>query len=235
MKSSDSREEFQRSYFCQFQRSYFCHNINGPFLGYGVSLFGVWQKTSRPSPKDYFMNVSVRCKPPNNIESSIDSSCFDNLAEFPLLSPDQESIYKSLALPILDQLQRNLNQSATLAVYGQTGSGKTHTIFGPHDSLSVARLQQTSPTIPQEWGLFPRITIALLDQYKGTTIHASAIELYQETAYDLLNNRAPLQLKSSDSQRVFAKGEKPSGIREDAVFGGFHPPNCTCHGNANTF
>lgn len=79
--------------------------------------------------------------------------------------------------------------------YGQTGTGKTHTMFGTRESLS-------SDSPHPDWGLFPRIVHQCLEQnriayeiYSGKwCLLASAVEFYMTQAFDLLGDRAPVQM-----------------------------------------
>lgn len=76
--------------------------------------------------------------------------------------------------------------------YGQTGSGKTFTMDGSENST----------------GIIPRTTDLLFDsfeQYKrlgwNYSLYASALEIYNETLYDLLSN----DVKDLDIRMVSAK------------------------------
>jgi len=79
--------------------------------------------------------------------------------------------------------------------YGQTGTGKTHTMFGTRESLS-------SDGPHPDWGLFPRIVYQCLEQnrvayeiYTGKwCLYASAVEFYMTQAFDLIGDRAPVQM-----------------------------------------
>jgi len=79
--------------------------------------------------------------------------------------------------------------------YGQTGTGKTHTMFGTRESLC-------SDGPHPDWGLFPRIVHQCLEQcrvayeiYTGKwCLLASAVEFYMTQAFDLIGDRAPVQM-----------------------------------------
>jgi len=79
--------------------------------------------------------------------------------------------------------------------YGQTGTGKTHTMFGTRESLS-------SDGPHSDWGLFPRIVHQALEAnrvayeiYTGKwCLLASAVEFYMTQSFDLLSDRAPVQM-----------------------------------------
>ena len=103
---------------------------------------------------------------------------------------DQQRAFDQLCTPLLRQLADGY--AITFLAYGQTGSGKTHTIFGPPGSLTQESLAQAGGGVPPAWGLLPRLALELLRAGAGSTLHASAIEVYQDKAYDLLADRAPL-------------------------------------------
>jgi len=143
----------------------------------------------------------------------------------------QEEAYEAVAAPLLQRLRQGY--SCTLIAYGQTGSGKTHTIFGPPGTLTEASLlhddledeeQVTSgvASAPSEWGLFPRIALELLASGQAT-LHASAVEVYQEKAFDLLADRVQL---SVGTQKVGRKVSGPAAKVKgnDAT----HKSTCTC-------
>jgi hypothetical protein len=103
---------------------------------------------------------------------------------------DQGVAYTSIAQPLVDDFCRGF--SCMLLAYGQAGSGKTHTIFGPPGSLNEHSLAGlVSGESPAAWGLFPRMCLSILDAGLGS-LTASAVELLDEKAYDLLSERAPL-------------------------------------------
>ena len=103
-----------------------------------------------------------------------------------------------------------------------TGSGKTHTIFGPPGCLTEAAVAGAVGAAPEEWGLFPRIALDLLAAGDGT-LHASAIEVYQEKAYDLLADRVQLAVGTQKAGRKTA-GPGAKGKGNDAV----HKSTCKC-------
>jgi hypothetical protein len=141
---------------------------------------------------------------------------------------DQGVAFASLATSMLRQLEEGY--SVTLLAYGQTGSGKTHTMFGPPGSLSEAALASrrregkgggtgerrggeaaaaaeeegtcSQEEAPEDWGVFPRCMMHLLRLPGFGTMHASAVEVYQETAFDLLNGRSPLKVGKSKTDAV---------------------------------
>ncbi|XP_039185565.1 kinesin-like protein KIF14 isoform X1 [Crotalus tigris] len=110
----------------------------------------------------------------------------------------QETIYQSLAMPLLETAFEGYN--ACLFAYGQTGSGKSYTMMGFDDD---------------ERGIIPRFCQDLFYQIaeketKETTYHLeiSYFEVYNEKIHDLLIFRTE-------------NGEKkqPLRVREHPVFG----------------
>ena len=71
-------------------------------------------------------------------------------------------------------------------------------MFGPTGSLTEASLHQqtTSSGAPIQWGIFPRIALAMVGSCTGT-LKASAIEIYNNSPFDLLNDRKSLQISRS--------------------------------------
>ena len=140
---------------------------------------------------------------------------------------DQQKAYAAYAAPLVDQLLKGY--SCTLMAYGQTGSGKTHTIFGPPGVLTEATLRNGNDgtngalSAPVEWGLFPRVALELLASGKGT-LHASAVEVYQERAYDLLADRQALTVGAQKTGRQIAGGQ-PEKDPNAAVP---HKTTCSC-------
>ena len=106
-----------------------------------------------------------------------------------VVGPDQSVAHEAIAAPLLGQLMEGY--SCTLLAYGQTGSGKTHTVFGPTGCLTEASVAAAAGGVPADWGLFPRLVLEILAAGIGS-LHASAIEVYQERAFDLLADRNPL-------------------------------------------
>uniref|UniRef100_A0A7S2CM31 Kinesin motor domain-containing protein n=1 Tax=Haptolina brevifila TaxID=156173 RepID=A0A7S2CM31_9EUKA len=142
----------------------------------------------------------------------------DGFASIVASNCEQEDAFGAIAAPLLDRLREGY--SCTLLAYGQTGSGKTHTIFGPPGVLTEAALLDSADGVPAEWGLFPRIALELLAAGTGT-LHCSAIEVYQEKAYDLLQDRVQLAVGTQKAGRKTA-GTKDKG--NDAV----HKSTCKC-------
>ena len=160
--------------------------------------------------------------------------------QYALGGSDQPHAFETLALPMLDKLRAGYD--CTLLVYGQTGSGKTYTMFGPEGSLTEASLETVEGhgAVPPAWGLMPRVLMELLARGKlesgaeaRESLHASVIEIYQDTCYDLLNEKKPLKVgKSAPMVHKGARGpnSKPvlQGINPRAALHGAHPPACQC-------
>jgi hypothetical protein len=110
----------------------------------------------------------------------------------------------------------------------ETGSGKTHTMFGPPGCLVEARVRQwcgesggESTDAPRDWGLFPRAVLEMMRTPGVRSIRASAVEVYHENVFDLMNAREQLSLGSSKTKfgrRVH--GATESGSDDVAVRGG---------------
>ena len=100
-------------------------------------------------------------------------------------------------------LLSNFNLRPFTMAYWQTGSGKTHTMFGPPGCLTEASVQQASERgggVPESWGLFPRAVLTLLRTEGVQSLHASAVEVYHENVFDLMDDRAQLSIGSSTKQ-----------------------------------
>jgi hypothetical protein len=116
----------------------------------------------------------------------------------------QTIAYDSIAPRLLSRLQDGY--SVTLLAYGQTGSGKTYTMFGPAFSLSETALEQAGANVvPEAWGIFPRMMMHLRRIPGLGSMHASAIEVYSNQAYDLLADRAPIKIGSGDRSKTAHK------------------------------
>ena len=185
------------------------------------------------------VTVSVRIKPSDNPavfattngvlvqrprEGSVVHDGFASIIEGDC---DQAAAFDAIAAPLLERLHQGY--SCTLIAYGQTGSGKTHTIFGPPGALTETSVEHLSHSVatmegdsPDDWGLFPRIALALLAAGTGA-LHASAVEVYQEKAFDLLADRIQLTVGTQKAGRkTDGPGAKSKG--NDAV----HLSTCKC-------
>jgi hypothetical protein len=196
-----------------------------------------------PPPPSHRLAVSVRLLPPREadpitvVEGSRDvrigAKIFRGFSST-VTGSDQEVAYAALGRPIVEQLRRGY--SCTFLAYGQTGSGKTYTVFGPPGSLTQQSLEQAAGGVPRAWGLFPRVVLEILQAGLGT-MHASAVEIYQDAAYDLLDGRRPLTVGSKHAG--LAVGGGPSCVHTLGVatqgaagagleYAGVHPPACRC-------
>jgi len=111
-------------------------------------------------------------------------------------------------------------------------------MFGPTGSLTEASLQQetTLSGAPVLWGIFPRIALAMVGT-AGNTLKASAIEVYNNEPFDLLNGRKPLQVSRSKNAvpltaRVTSKRAPEGGSQfsnSKVGLNGEHPGGCSCH------
>lgn len=156
-----------------------------------------------------------------------------------VVGSDQDVAYDALCAPLVRHALTGYD--CTLVAYGQTGSGKTHTMFGPPGCLVEARVRQwrgesdggKSTDAPRDWGLFPRAVLELMRTPGVRSIRASAVEVYHENVFDLMNAREQLSLGSSKTKfgrRV--QGATESGSDDVAARGGqggVHPSCCTCH------
>jgi len=149
-----------------------------------------------------------------------------------VIGSDQEQAYRAIASPLLARLRDGY--SCTLLAYGQTGSGKTHSMFGPPGCLTEASLTESAGAAPLAWGIFPRMALELLQNASGM-LHASAIEVYQDNAYDLLADRAPLQVGTKSAGRQVGGGgcvipglEGGRAGSSGGAHAGVHPSHCQC-------
>ena len=157
-----------------------------------------------------------------------------------VVGSDQDVAYAELCAPLVRHALTGYD--CTLVAYGQTGSGKTHTMFGPPGCLVEARVRQwrsesrgtsKSSDAPRDWGVFPRAVLELMRTPGVRSIRASAVEVYHENVFDLMNERTQLSLGSSKTKfgrRV--QGATESGSDDVAARGGqggVHPSCCTCH------
>lgn len=145
---------------------------------------------------------------------------------------DQVTAFDALASRLVSRAQEGY--SCTMMAYGQTGSGKTHTMFGPPGCLTEASVAAAGGAIPSDWGLFPRavLTMMQLPSLEAGSVHASAVEVYHEHVFDLLDERNPLSVGSSKPMGLKVGGEADIGGNDGRKVGavnGVHPASCTCH------
>ena len=148
---------------------------------------------------------------------------------------DQAASYAALGEDLVEKLQAGY--SCTLLAYGQTGSGKTYTMFGPSGCLTESALaEREGGAAPAPWGVFPRVALELLRSGGGSTgggdgmvLHASAVEVYNNIAYDLLDDRRQLQISGGRRTEVAAVfGGSAEGACGAMGLQGKHPPGCSC-------
>ncbi|GMI10252.1 hypothetical protein TrVE_jg94 [Triparma verrucosa] len=193
--------------------------------GVGSRLSG----NSSNTASSYQISVGVRIRPSRfpELPSSLETRHF--LRPNHLMQPEttQDSMYDTLVVnDMLLKLRDNF--STSMIAYGQTGSGKTHTIFGPEGCLR--------PDKSIDWGLMPRLLEELLNT-ENISVSVSAVEVYQDLAYDLLNNSAPLTVgtkgrdQHTESMSAKMKNVKVAGPlagQKGASSGGAHPAGCYC-------
>ena len=167
------------------------------------------------------ISTSLRLKPipANHNENKLDNN---NAASsfVHILNEKQTQLqcYNSTCSHTVDEFI-NGRRNNTLFVYGQTGSGKTHTLFGPPNSFHSAALDSTNVNekfrnvnIPNSWGLFPRIVLHLLSiqqQHNNNNvgITATAVEIYMDNCYDLLNDKQKIAVEGyGRSRKVSGRG-----------------------------
>eukprot|EP00435_Cladocopium_sp_Y103_P011252 s2535_g2.t3 len=89
-------------------------------------------------------------------------------------------------------------QSACILAYGQTGSGKTHTMHGGTG---------------EQQGLVPRVLFEVfqLAGASGATVSLSAVEIYNDIAYDLLDGATSSagEAANDNAGRAFSAGRVP--------------------------
>ena len=93
--------------------------------------------------------------------------------------------------------------SVAIFAYGQTGSGKTFTMAGAPDSPGIASL------------VFAHMFADAADRggvYAPPMMKLSIMEIYKEVVYDLLNNRARVELKTGKGASQDSSGS-PSTLR----------------------
>jgi hypothetical protein len=150
-----------------------------------------------------------------------------------VVGSNQTVAFDTIGKPLLSKMSNGYN--TTLLAYGQTGSGKTYTVFGPTGSLTEGSLhgETTHTGAPVQWGIFPRIALEMIR--KTGNLKASAIEIYSNSPFDLLNDRKPLKLSRSKNAAI------KSGVRVNCApeggskfnnystgLNGEHPKGCYC-------
>lgn len=179
---------------------------------------------------------------PNNSRKSASSLSINGTphAFDHIITPDsnQEDCFEAAASRLMLKIQQGY--SCCLMAYGQTGSGKTYSIFGPPGVLTETDLQNAQKQgflVPESWGIFPRVAIQLFELLKAgkkgvnnkrkgpyenssnnkpSSFQVSVVEVYQNRAFDLLNDRKLLSVGTTRSQG------------RDLGNGVFHPSSCYC-------
>lgn len=113
--------------------------------------------------------------------SKLSNAKDNHLFTFNRIFPSQASqadIFEGVARPVIDNCLDGYN--GTIFAYGQTGSGKTFTMSGGDDW--------------EERGAIPRVLSYVFDEFRRRSkkfsyeLQVSFIEIYNESAYDLLND-----------------------------------------------
>jgi uncharacterized protein YggU (UPF0235/DUF167 family) len=187
---------------------------------------------ARPATRT--VEVSVRVRP--DAETSAIPGWVQSNTSFAskvVTGSDQGIAFRALGDGLLTRLREGF--SCTLLAYGQTGSGKTYTMFGPTGCLTETALAAAGDNgTPDAWGIFPRVALALLrSSERSGSMQASAIEVYNNVAYDLLNGGAPLQVSRTKpkSHVIVRGGGCELGARDGTHSGGddfAHPSTCQC-------
>ena len=136
---------------------------------------------------------------------------------------DQALAFEALASRLLERAREGYN--CTIMAYGQTGSGKTHTMFGPPGSLTEAAVDAAAAgggAVPETWGLFPRAVLHVMREGEtAAAVQASAVEIYHEGVFDLMDNRNPLQVGRREvGLKVGGVADRPHGGRGGGQGGG---------------
>jgi len=152
----------------------------------------------------------------------------------------QVEVSSILIEPEMKRLIGEPGSAFVCIAYGQTGSGKTHSIFGPPGLLTEDAASEHSVgggiTIPSAWGVFPRaLALMLLElELNGTSegrtstasraqLRVTAVEVYLERVYDLLNDREPIAIAGT-SAKATSKRMNNSNVVRDAK-GKWVPPS----------
>lgn len=155
----------------------------------------------------------------------------------------QLQCYSNACSATVDEFLRGQN-NCTIFVYGQTGSGKTHTLFGPPNSFHSKVLENANEVfhdlnIPQDWGIFPRIILNILNNKRSlqTTagITATAVEIYMDNCYDLLRDGQKIAVAGfGRSRKVSGRGSflDTTEVRRDSK-GRWVPPRTTVEKTIN--
>ena len=128
---------------------------------------------------------------------------------------DQHSVYEESCQELVDAAL--LGANATILAYGQTGSGKTHTILGaPGLGAAVGAAGRSETAVGPDTGFLLRIMADILHhtavgarrtapgQAPQPTVFVtiSAIEVYMDDVFDLLNQRNKLRLRDTGDDAI---------------------------------
>lgn len=114
---------------------------------------------------------------------------------------DQAEMYEKVAAKCIEDFVQGYH--GTLFAYGNSGSGKTYSIVGPDDIVEYLAkdFSQVPEDIQKLYGVIPRATISIFNAINETisaggsaTLHASYIEIYNETITCLLNQKENLKI-----------------------------------------
>ena len=123
---------------------------------------------------------------------------------------NQKDIFENFKPMIISALD---GENICLFAYGATGSGKTYTMKGNTNCLS----KEQNNMINLESGLLPRSAVYLMEELERRkkldnifNMYISALEIYNENVYDLLQNNDKLTEKDKDNIK---KNLKPKNIK----------------------
>ena len=126
----------------------------------------------------------------------------------------QEDIFEEIK-PFVQTAMDGMN--VCIFAYGQTGSGKTYTMEGPSIDCMNGSFTDINMKPVSKSGILPRIACLLQSEMAKyhkyghpLTIQVSALEIYCELIYDLLNPRkesSPLELRAQGN-KVNCVGQK---------------------------
>ena len=138
--------------------------------------------------KDLILHVPQESsKSSQNIETSYPFK-FDKIFD---TESTQEQVFNEIALPSINSAFSGYN--STIFAYGQTGSGKTFTITGGAEKY-------------KDRGIIPRTLEHIFKkcfQTNSTKISVSYIEIYNESGYDLLDEKHDLHNARDIKQKLF--------------------------------
>lgn len=127
----------------------------------------------------------------NEIKKSYDLTemCKQHIFNFDKVYSDINStddIFNDIGIKLVDKFMTK--RSSTLFVFGQTGSGKTHTIMGDNKHFG-----------------FLKILLSYLSD-SGKKIKISALEIYNDICYDILNSNNVIYQREDYSGNILLRG-----------------------------